>query len=249
MFQVINKQFGTSPVVIHAHGSHDHKPNWPPIKNAFFATPQRHIGGSALVTVITCNNGHESMGMLEKSLQHLGVPYETFGQGISPWVNARDKPKVLFEGLKTIQTPYVLYADSRDAILIDDPDNAVKKFREKFQCKMLFGADRINWPPIHSFQKYEDALALEHHSDFRYFNGGGWIGETEFCRDFFKLAMATPAVEKAPESEQGILKKLFPLFEKEVVLDYHCDIIQNIGFVTAPIFDITTAHLQTLEKE
>jgi hypothetical protein len=43
MFQVINKQFGTSPVVIHAHGSHDHKPNWPPIKNAFFATPQLGI--------------------------------------------------------------------------------------------------------------------------------------------------------------------------------------------------------------
>lgn len=244
-FQVVNTQFDTTPVVIHAHGSHDYKPNWLPIKNAFFALPERNIGNSNEITVITCNNGHQSMGMFEKSLDHLGVPYKVFGKGIYPWVNGRDKPKVLCEALATIETPYVLYADSRDAILIDDPNIALEEFKTQFQCRMLFGADKINWPPIPEFQKYEDRLSSGNDTTFRYFNGGAWIGETLFCRDFFKTACGIPPVEKAPESEQGILKKMLPVYAGDIALDYHCQVIQNIGFVVADIFEIKGQPLET----
>jgi hypothetical protein len=247
--EVVNTVFNTKPIVIHAHGSHDHKPNWLPIKNAFFGMPERQISIGNLVTVITCNNGHQSMGMLERSLDHLGLPYLVFGQGINPWINSKNKPVVLYEALKTIETPYVLYADSRDAILIDDPNIAVANFIENFQCRMLFGADRINWPPIAEFQKYEDEQALNYNTTFKYFNGGAWIGETEFSRDFFKEAINTPVVEKAPESEQGILKKLFQAFKGDVALDYQCRIIQNIGFVSEPIFEINVQQLETPDKK
>lgn len=243
--QIVNTIFNTKPIIIHAHGSHDFKPNWLPIKNAFFEQPKRDIKIGNNVTVITCNNGHKSMGILEKSLDHLGIPYHVFGQGIHPWVNSKHKPHVIYEALKTIKTPYVLYADSRDAILIDDPNLAVKTFVEHFQCKLLFGADRINWPPIPEFQKTEDDLVSGIDTEFRYFNGGAWIGETNFCRDFFKVAIDTPPIDQAPESEQGILKKIFPLFKGDVALDYNCRIIQNIGFVTAPIFNIKINQLQT----
>lgn len=241
---VINTLYNTSPIVIHAHGSHDHKPNWLPIRDAFFASPPGQIDADEMVTVITCNNGHASMGLLERSLEHLGVPYKVFGRGIHPWINSYHKPRILYEALATITTPYVLYADSRDAILLGAPGIAVRTFQRHFTCKMLFGGDRINWPPIHTFQKYEEALARPHHTAFPFLNGGAWMGETEFSRDLFKMAIDTPPEEKAPESEQGILKKIFPAFGGDVAIDYHCRIIQNIGFVTAPIFDIRLHKLQ-----
>jgi hypothetical protein len=242
--EVVNTLFSTSPIVIHAHGSHDNKPNWPPIKAAFFGLPKCELPANDLVTVITCNNGHHAMGIFERSLDHLGLSYRVFGQGIDPWMNSRDKPQVLHEALKTIETPYVLYADSRDAILIGDPAIAVRKFREHFNCKLLFGADRINWPPIRSFQKYEDQLAANYNTEFKYLNSGAWIGETAFCREFFAEAIATPAEEKAPESDQGVLKKLLPAYAGQVGLDYHCEIFQNIGFVNAPIFELNVNHIK-----
>jgi len=240
-FKIINKQFNTAPSIIHAHGSHDYKPNWLPIKNAFFDLELDSANATKDLTIITCNNGHPSMGLFEKSVEHLGLNCEVYGAGIYPWVNAEVKPVVLFEALKTINTKYTLYADSRDAILIDDPINIVQKFKNEFQCKLLFGADRINWPPLKEFQKYEDDISKEIDSEFRYFNGGAWIGETDFCKTFFKKALNTPPAEKAPESEQGILKKILPEFKGKVALDYYCKIIQNIGFVTAPIFNIETS--------
>lgn len=246
--QVRNTLFGTTPLVIHAHGSHDHKPAWLPIKQAFFDLPARSVPANSEVTVITCNNGHQSMGLLERSAEHLGISYRVYGQGIHPWQNARDKPPVLFEALQEIDTPYVLYADSRDAILIDDPAKAVRRFREQFQVRLLFGADRINWPPIRSFQLYENKLAEGETSEFKYINGGAWIGETAFCREFFKKAMETGPAAQAPESEQGILKKLLPQFEGEVAMDYRCRIIQNIGFVTQPIFDLQIQEEEIFEE-
>jgi hypothetical protein len=247
--EVFNTLFRTRPIVVHAHGSHDYKPNWLPIKNAFFDLPKRQIDMGNLVTVITCNNGHPSMGMFERSLDHLGIPYRVFGQGINPWVNSRDKPLVLLQALGSVKTPYVLYADSRDAILIDDPDIAVTRFIENFQCRMLFGADRINWPPIAEFQKYEEQQAFEYDTTFKFLNGGVWIGETAFSRDFFKKVINTPVAGKAPESEQGILKKLFRAFKGEVALDYRCQIIQNIGFVADPIFEINIQQLEIPDKK
>jgi hypothetical protein len=212
--EVVNTLFGTSPVIIHAHGSHDHKPNWLPIKNAFFDLPARKTGRSSNVTVVTCNNGHKAMGLLERSLDHIGAPYMVFGQGIDPWVNAIQKPLVLFEALSQITTPYVIYADSRDAIMTDDPAIAVEQFIRHFKCKMLFGADRINWPPIKAFRAYEDDLAQPYNTEFRYLNGGAWIGETAFCKTFFEAAMNTSPEQKATESEQGILKNYSPYFNR-----------------------------------
>ena len=245
---VVNTLFDTRPVVIHAHGSHGHKPNWPPIRDAFFGLPPRKLSAPPDLTIITCNNGHPSMGLFEKSLDRLGLPYIVLGAGIDPWVNARDKPLVLEEGLARIDTPYVLYADSRDAILIDDPARALNIFREQFNCRLLLGADRINWPPIRSYQLYEDSLAAGHDTEFRYINGGAWIGETKFCREFFGKVRTTAPEAKAPESEQGIMKKLLPGYEGEIALDYHCRIIQNIGFVTAPVFKLEVHDVEILEE-
>jgi hypothetical protein len=235
---VANLQSNTFPAIIHAHGSHSHKPHWQPIKERFFASPPRNIGSIQDLTILTCNNGHAAMGVLERSLNHLGVPYVAAGQGVRDWVNSRDKPATIVQCLETIETEFVLYADSRDAICIVDPHEIVRRFRVTFDCALLFGADRINWPPVRAFRLFEERLAAGQQSDFRYLNGGMWIGKTEFCREFFAQAMQTPVLPEAPDSEQGILRRLLPQFVPEVQVDYRCCLFQNIGFVVAPIFAI-----------
>jgi hypothetical protein len=232
-----NTKFGSQPLIVHAHGPHATKPHWQPIRDRFFSEEPRHLGIPAELTIITCNNGHTAMGLLEESLDRLGVPYVVTGHGIDPWVNARDKPRTILEAALDVRTELILYADSRDAIVLGDPRFIVKRFRQ-FDCDLVFGADRMNWPPLDAFKSFEDSVAGEAAMDFRYLNGGAWIGRTEFVREFFADACAMPPLAEMPVAEQGILKQLFRKHYPRVQLDYRCTIFQNIGFLFAPILEI-----------
>ncbi|MEW6280879.1 MAG: glycosyltransferase domain-containing protein [Candidatus Eremiobacterota bacterium] len=233
-----NTLFDTYPVVVHAHGSHSFKPQWPPIRERLFRDPPATFRPCADLTVITCNNGHESMGLFERSLERAGLSCTVLGQGVEPWVNSRNKPPLLLEAALAATTPYLLYADSRDAVLIDDPARAVEVFRAT-GCGLLFGGDRMSWPALPAFRRFEQGLDGARDSDFRYLNGGTWIGRREFVVEFFREACRTPPVPEAPESEQGILRQLFPRFYPEVRLDYRCQVFQNVGFVPTSIFELT----------
>jgi len=228
---ILVREFNTHPCVVHGHGKHDYQYWWEPIKSAFFSAPPAICSMPAELTIVTCNNGHRSMGMFERSLDYLGVPYRVFGQGVEPWVNSQAKPAALAAGLRSIDTDYVLYADSRDAIIVGDPAVVLERFKEGFSCDMLFGADRINWPPERQFARFEEPLAKQAGSDYRYLNGGLWIGKTGFCAELFSLAAVTEPVASASESEQGILKRLFQAHYPRIQLDYCCELFLNTGFL------------------
>ncbi len=234
-----NLLFGTRPIIVHGQGHHTNKPYWQPIKDRFFSTPPRRLGPVTELTIITFNNGHEAMGILERSLEHLGVPCLVLGKGVENWVNSKHKPRLALEALERIETKYTMGLDSRDVLVLDDPGIALERFRKLFDCRMLLAADRLNWPPLKEFKEFEDSIPeAQEAGNFRYLNGGTWIGETEFLRLFFGEAARTEPVEQAAESEQGILKKLFPRYYPEVQLDYRCSIFQTIGFVSDPILKI-----------
>lgn len=235
---LVNLIFDTRPIVVHAHGRHSYKPLWPPIRERFFASPARRIGALPNLTILTWNNGHQAMGLLEKSLDHLGVPYLVLGQGIENWINSRNKPPLTLEATRNITTKYVMGVDSRDAIFVDDPQLLVDRFEKDFDCELVFSADRINWPNCSSFREFEDALPGAQESEFKYLNSGAWIGKTDFCREFFAAAVETQPVKEAPEADQGILKQLLPAYHPKVQLDYRCALFQNIGFVFNPILQI-----------
>jgi hypothetical protein len=235
--RLVNTLFGTCPIVVHAHGSHEHKPYWPPIRERFFGSPARVLPAPEGLTILTCNNGHPAMGLLERSLAHLGLRGTVAGAGLDPWVNALHKPRAIRDALAAITTPYVLYADSRDAILIDDPRLLLERFEADFDCDLVFGADRLSWPPRRDFKRFERSVAGGA-GDFWYLNGGAWLGRTPFCREFYAAAVETPPVPEAPDSEQGVLRQLFPRFHPRVQLDYRCGMFQNLGFVLTPILEI-----------
>lgn len=233
-----NLLFNTDPLVVHAPGPLRHKPNWQEIKDAFFSSPPAKLGPVEDLTILTWNNGNEAMGILEKSLDHLGVPYLVKGEGIREWVNSKHKPLLTVEAVNSIKTKYVMGVDSRDAIVLDDPAKILERFKRAFSCELVFGADRMNWPNVERFKRFEESLPGAEESDFKFLNGGMWIGKTEFCREFFTAALETEAVSDVAHSEQGILKQLFQTYYPRVQLDYRCQMFQNIWLVFTPILQI-----------
>lgn len=244
-----NLTFNTHPLVVHAQGPHEYKPYWKPIRDSFFSTPKRNLLLPKNLTIFTWNNGHTAMGVFEKSMQHLGIPCLVLGKGIKDWQNSKHKPLLTYEALKNIKTKYIMGVDSRDAILIDDPQKILDRFLSDFNCDLVFSADLMNWPNIAEFKKFEDNCAKNSNSDYKYLNSGAFIGKREFCYDFFEIATKTPPTPKAPKADQGILKQVFMDFYPKVQLDYHCKLFQNIGFVFNKTLKINSYDkpIQTLE--
>jgi hypothetical protein len=234
---VVNRLFGTEPVVIHAHGPLHHKPTWPRIREAVLAHP-RYVGPVPKLTVLTCNNGNGEMGLLESSAAALGIPCKVTGQGFHPWVHAIHKPRAALDGVREIETEYTLYADSRDAIVLSDLPSAVERFERMDGCDMLFGGDRINWPGLERYRKFEARLPGARQSEFRYLNAGVWMGRTSFLREFFAEALETPPPSEADFCDQGIMKDLLQRHYPRVQIDTRCEIFQNIGFIFTDIFDV-----------
>ena len=226
--------FGTRPAIVHAQGRRWLKPHWAPIRDAFFQSGCSRHATPATLTILTCNNGHAALGRFEKSVAHLGLDCLVVGQGVVPWVNSRDKPRVLADAAQRIATEYVLYADSRDAILIQPPAVVLQRFREKFSCDLLFGGDRLSYPPDPEMKRHEDRRAGNEISEFRYLNAGAWIGRTRFAAEFFAAASRCEPWPGAPDSEQGILRRLLPRYGHRIGIDYRCEIFFNIGFLLNP---------------
>lgn len=238
---LVNLQFETHPLVVHAPGPLEHKPYWREIREAFFSAPRLSIGAIEDLSIVTWNNGIEAMGALERSLDHLGIPYIVKGAGVSDWVNSRHKPLLTCEALEEAKTKYVMGIDSRDAMVIGDPRLIVLRFEQNFSCDMVFGADRMNWPNLPRFKVFEESRAGASGTDFKYLNGGMWIGRTEFCRKFFQAALQTETLSEAPDSEQGILKQLFQIYYPRVQLDYRCQMFQNLWLVFNQSLRLETA--------
>lgn len=232
------KETGGRPVVVHGHGNHDLKPIFDHIRTKVLESPATMAGPCDEVTLFTCNNGHSSLGLFESSAERLGQTVMVAGKGRSEWSNAVDKPAVILEVIRDVDSEYVLYSDSRDCLLLRPVSDALLLYQEFFgEKELVFGADIVNWPPERRFQRYEMDLAEGTSSRYRFLNGGCWMGRTEFCRKFFERAARVAPSPKAPDSEQGLLKALLPEFPSEVALDYRARLFFNCGFVAGDIIE------------
>ena len=128
-----NLTFNTRPLVVHAQGPHMNKPYWQPIRDKFFASQPQKLTLPKNLTILTWNNGHDSMGVFEKSMAHLGLPCLVLGKGVDEWINSKHKPLLTYEALKNIDTEFVMGVDSRDAILLDDPAKILNAFKQRLE--------------------------------------------------------------------------------------------------------------------
>ncbi|MCA1793881.1 MAG: hypothetical protein LC660_08440, partial [Desulfobacteraceae bacterium] len=111
-----------------------------------------------------------------------------------------------------------------------------------FFADMVFAGDRFNWPNLKEFKDFEDGIPGAEDSEFRYLSGGCWIGKTKCVREFYTAAVSVEPDPRAQESEQGILKKIFPRFYPKIQIDYKCQLFQNIGFLATPILNLNPNH-------
>lgn len=228
-FGITNLLFGTSPIAAHCPGPlHE---SWHRMVATVMAQPRRQCDCSD-VTIITWNNADDARpdkpgGVLERSLERLGVRTLVLGQGLTNWRN-RQKIGLTADALKTIRTPYVIGADSCDVIFWDNPRLAVERFKEHFACDLVFNATGSRcWPELPEFVQFESSRPMAKVAQNRHWlNAGLFVGRTEFCREYFQTLAAEPAEKCYEASEQAIMKRTWPRFYPRVQLDYFSQMFQ-----------------------
>ena len=233
-----NKRTGTTPLAFHAQGYHTFKPAWPTIRNWVFGCPPQTLGQRPRVTLITCNNGHDAMGLFEESAARLGIPVLVAGQEYPDWVNAIHKPAAIITVLAKVETPYVIYADSRDAIIAGDPELMVDCFLREFDADLVFGACQMSWPNAPDLTDFERKRPEALHSDYKHLNGGLWIGRTEQAKAFYTFVASLPPHPSAVESEQGKLRVAFQTWYPRLQLDVDLKLFHNVGFLFEDPYEV-----------
>jgi len=225
--RITNRLFGTHPIVAHCPGALPDR--WEPFARAVLAVPPRRFRCDDL-TILTWNHGSPSCkpnGVLEKSLHLLGVSPVVLGGGLAKWKNLC-KLRLTADALQEVATPYVLGADSADAVVLDDPSLLVERFEAHYTCELLFNATGPPcWPDLPEYVAYESSRPLAAVAQGRHFlNSGVWIGHTGFCRTFLTALAQEPPVRGFEWSEQAVIKRAWPRWYPHVQLDYRAILFQ-----------------------
>lgn len=235
--RLVNRLFGTQPLLFHAQGYHSFKPVWPKIREFAFSLPPLDLGPRPRVTAITCNNGHSAMGLFEESCARLGLPVLVGGTEHAEWINAVHKPPAILDLLDKIDTEWVLYADSRDVLILDDPELLVDRMAA-FEADLVFGSCMVSWPNLPQFSNFEASLPGAQDSTYKFINGGMWLGRVPTIRALFEDVRDAEILSVAPDSEQGKIRQVLHRHVPQVGLDHRCALFQNVGFVFEDIFDV-----------
>jgi len=143
-----------------------------------------------LLTVATEENDH--LDRFRKSCEYYGVPYKILGlgnkwnggeaeNGVLKTFGGGQKINLLKEELKSwekLNDHIVLFTDSYDVVLLQNPQSILYKFRQ-FRSPIVFSAEKTCWP--------DQGLVLEYpysETEYRFLNSGGFIG---YADEIFKL--------------------------------------------------------------
>ena len=130
---------------------------------------------------------------MEKSLRYVGI--ENFValkvDPSIPWNNTQ-KIKELKEFLDSdrCKTDYILYFDSVDALLRDDPKKAIDYLQEE-DCELLFSSTSYQggYELMPEMRAWTDSIAKKDGYGERYLNSGVYVAKTSFLQEFIDSAM------------------------------------------------------------
>jgi len=135
------------------------------------------------LSIFTAHN-HPTPSLLEQNLSFLGVEHTVLKPPLPVWSNSlRVQSFVSF--LENCSTRYVLYCDSDDVILREDPARIMAVF-ESHDCDLLYcstnySAGYLNMPAVKSW--------VEEQHPNRYLNAGVFIGRTAFALEVYKCVL------------------------------------------------------------
>jgi hypothetical protein len=161
------------------------------------------------LTILLVHN-YEYETLMEKSLRYGGI--ENFTVLPPPsngaWHHSI-KISTIFNYLKSgsCKTKYVLYCDSEDVILRDDPMKAIRYLQEE-NCSLLFSKTKAK--TIYKFMPYvkawTDRVAKENGYPGWYINAGVFVAQTSFLREVLELAMTDVTDADLPARDYKRLK-------------------------------------------
>ena len=217
------------------------------IKNNIYKDKFKKPYDLLIVTVST----YSEPTILEKSLIHLGIKdFVILNEQMNKW-NFFYKIKWLNNYLsnRKFKEKYLLFLDSRDAILQDNPQKIIDLFLKK-KCKLLFNAtefDQDFWKKCNHWwhDDVKNIIKLNDPNDYYHYckknfannnpvflNSGGFIGELEYIKKtFLFIEDNTPSnVALNFTSDQPLINNYLPLFP-EIKIDYTFEVFFRNTFI------------------
>ncbi|WAC06899.1 MAG: hypothetical protein OS130_11665 [Thermodesulfobacteriota bacterium] len=200
------------------------------------------------ITILLLHN-YAHPPIMELSLQYVGITYYhvlKLNAG-EPWRQTK-KISMLLNYLKNAdcKADYILYCDSNDSVLRDNPEKAIRYLEEE-NCDLLFSRTKSkdNYKYMPEQKIWTDQIAKDNgfYSQW-YINAGVFFGRTAFLREvlqaalfyvtdndligekYKKLRQSGKLLEQLPEfpkgcgSDQTILRYLHPQFYPRMKIDY-----------------------------
>lgn len=135
---------------------------------------------------IIMTHNYKSKSLFEKSLDHLGIEeYTVLSHPEKKNWNHIYKEEWTLEYLKSgkCQEDLILYCDSSDCIMIDNPQKIVGIF-SKFNCELLFmSTSMVKGYPTDECRRWAEKFNC---SSTRHLNAGVFIGKKRFLIKFFE---------------------------------------------------------------
>lgn len=231
---VRNLRTGTTPGVIHRNGSPpEWEVRWEQVVAEFFAEAPARCEPCPDLTILTWTN-RPAKSLLERCLDHWGVPYWTLGRRLPEWRNDM-KLFLNVEALHRVESEYVMALDADDVLVVSSVRDILGAFKS-IGCDLVFNAEKNSYPAVPFLAEFEQSIA---ESAYCYLNSGAWIGKTDVCRRFFEdcLAedngdvLAAQPIRSAFRDDQGPTRKTFQRYHPTATLDYHCRIFQSLNRV------------------
>lgn len=139
------------------------------------------------LTILICVDAFSPETVLERNLRHLGIRYTLLRDGAGePWHNT-NKISIVREYLDHCVTKYVMCCDAFDVIFIKPAHTVLSKYLE-FDCDLLFCATTFDGGYACMPHK-RDWVHSVNGGRTRYLNGGVFIGERQFLKNFLDRAM------------------------------------------------------------
>jgi len=170
--------------------------------------------------VITVVSDSQNPGCLElqRSLKHFGFELDIL---IHPF-QFGGQMKHIYEWCKS-NWGLFLYTDGWDTFALGSLDEVLKKF-EALDCDMLISAEKNCYPLRETASLYPLEV-----SEWRYVNGGGFMGKCETFVEMYEDGLIDTVHER--NDQQWLAEQYIKRYSaKRVKLDTQCSIFQTIAF-------------------
>lgn len=236
---IVNTVHNTNPCFFHAPGRLENSPLWndiiafePEIK---FDLPSE-ISLFTWNSAVTKENYIKKLGTLEESLKPHKIKIDVLSTQ-EKWNTNRIKIELTVNYLNSIETKYVLGADSSDIVLKQNPNKILDLFKI-YGGKIIFNAEKNFWKPDILKECYaQENIKYKDCFPFKYLNSGLWISELEYAKIFFQKALdltknlTDKELKLLPYSEQACIKKIASTEGENVQIDHKCIFFQCLNKV------------------